>query len=72
MAENLRDTGISVTALCPGLTDTDMADTQEAETTQQETHEDTSQDTAVDEEIAPTEAAPGAPAGAPAEERSLA
>jgi uncharacterized protein len=27
LAENLRDTGVSVTALCPGLTDTDMADT---------------------------------------------
>jgi short-subunit dehydrogenase len=26
LAENLRDTGISVTALCPGLTDTDMVD----------------------------------------------
>ena len=31
LAENLRDTGISVTALCPGLTDTDMADTSVAE-----------------------------------------
>ena len=30
LAENLRDTGISVTALCPGLTDTDMADTSVA------------------------------------------
>lgn len=27
LAENLRDTGISVTALCPGLTDTNMVDT---------------------------------------------
>lgn len=30
LAENLRDTGISVTALCPGLTDTDMVDTSVA------------------------------------------
>ena len=30
LEENLRDTGISVTALCPGLTDTDMADTSVA------------------------------------------
>jgi uncharacterized protein len=27
LAENLRDTGISVTALCPGLTDTNIVDT---------------------------------------------
>ena len=27
LSENLRDTGVSVTALCPGLTDTDMVDT---------------------------------------------
>jgi hypothetical protein len=26
LAENLRDTGVHVTALCPGLTDTEMAD----------------------------------------------
>ena len=31
LAENLRDTGISVTALCPGLTDTDMVDSSLAE-----------------------------------------
>lgn len=30
LAENLRDTGISVTALCPGLTDTDMVNTSVA------------------------------------------
>jgi len=30
LAENLRDTGISVTALCPGLTDTNMVDTSVA------------------------------------------
>ena len=30
LAENLRDTGISVTALCPGLTNTDMVDTSVA------------------------------------------
>ena len=27
LAENLRDTGVSVTTLCPGLTDTEMVDT---------------------------------------------
>jgi hypothetical protein len=30
LAENLRGTGVSVTALCPGLTDTDMIDTSVA------------------------------------------
>ncbi|MDA0271753.1 MAG: SDR family oxidoreductase [Proteobacteria bacterium] len=32
LSENLRDTGISVTALCPGLTDTDMVDSSLAGT----------------------------------------
>lgn len=31
LAENLRDTGVSVTALCPGLTDTEMVDSSLAE-----------------------------------------
>jgi len=32
LSENLRDTGVSVTALCPGLTDTDMVDSSLAGT----------------------------------------
>ena len=31
LSENLQDTGVSVTALCPGLTDTDMVDKSIAE-----------------------------------------